>query len=231
MNDKSFVDSNVLIYAHDADAGVKREAAAALLRELWAQRSGILSTQVLHEFYVNVTRKIAAPVARSSARAVVDAYAPWCVNTTVAEISAAFRIEDEARISFLGCADCGCRAQGRSGPDSLRRPECGPDHRRHSHREPVFRCERTSLSARNRFLRVMDRAGKSPFSRWPGGRASDLGNSGLAPAFAKRLVTRRFQVRHTACVGLCFSFCLLRSRHSSMTRSSSPGRSSLSRSN
>ena len=100
MSDKSFVDSNVLIYAHDVDAGVKRHAAAAVLRDLWVQRSGVLSTQVLHEFYVNVTRKIAAPLSRSSARAVVDAYAPWCVNTTAAETSAAFRIEDEARISF-----------------------------------------------------------------------------------------------------------------------------------
>ena len=100
MTDKSFVDSNVLIYAYDADAGVKRTAAAAVLRELWDRRSGVLSTQVLHEFYVNVTRKIAAPLSKSSARAVVDAYAPWCVNTTPAETSAAFRIEDEARISF-----------------------------------------------------------------------------------------------------------------------------------
>ena len=100
MSDKTFVDSNVLIYAYDADAGVKRAAAAAVLRELWAQRCGVLSTQVLHEFYVNVTRKIAAPLSKSSARAVIDAYAPWCVNTTPAETSAAFRIEDEACISF-----------------------------------------------------------------------------------------------------------------------------------
>ena len=100
MSDKSFVDSNVLIYAYDADAGVKRVAAAAILRDLWARRSGVLSTQVLHEFYVNVTRKIATPLSKSAARAVVDAYAPWCVNTTPAETSAAFRIEDEAQISF-----------------------------------------------------------------------------------------------------------------------------------
>jgi predicted nucleic acid-binding protein len=100
MSDRSFVDSNVLIYAYDADAGVKRIAAAALLRNLWDQRSGVLSTQVLHEFYINVTRKIATPLAKSSARAVVDAYAPWCVNTTAAETSAAFRIEDEAQIGF-----------------------------------------------------------------------------------------------------------------------------------
>ena len=100
MSDKTFVDANILIYAYDADAGSKRTAAAALLEDLWAQRSGVLSTQVLHEFYVNVTRKIAVPLSKSSARAVVDAYAPWCVNTTPAETSAAFRIEDEAQISF-----------------------------------------------------------------------------------------------------------------------------------
>ena len=100
MSDKVFIDTNVLIYAYDADAGIKRDTAAAVLRELWGRRSGVLSAQVLHEFYVNVTRKIATPLPKRSARAVIDAYAPWCVNTTLAETSAAFRIEDEARISF-----------------------------------------------------------------------------------------------------------------------------------
>jgi predicted nucleic acid-binding protein len=100
MSDKIFVDTNVLIYAYDADAGIKRDTAAAVLRDLWGRRSGVLSAQVLHEFYVNVTRKIATPLPKPSARAVVEAYAPWCVNTTPAETSAAFRIEDEARISF-----------------------------------------------------------------------------------------------------------------------------------
>ncbi len=100
MSDKIFVDTNVLIYAYDADAGIKRDTAAAVLRELWGGRSGVLSAQVLHEFYVNVTGKIATPLAKPSARAVIDAYAPWCVNTTPAETFAAFRIEDEARISF-----------------------------------------------------------------------------------------------------------------------------------
>lgn len=100
MKDRTFVDSNVLIYAYDADAGGKRDAAATVLRDLWTQRSGVLSLQVLHEFYVNVTRKIAKPLSKPSARAVVDAYTPWCVSTTPAESVAAFRIEDEAGISF-----------------------------------------------------------------------------------------------------------------------------------
>jgi len=100
MTAKTFVDTNVLIYAHDADAAAKHETAKAVLRDLWQRRTGVLSLQVLQEFYVNVTRKIAAPLAKSSARAVVDSYTVWCVDTTAAEISAAFHIEDEAGISF-----------------------------------------------------------------------------------------------------------------------------------
>ena len=100
MSDRTFVDSNVLIYAHDADAGIKHTRAADLLASLWDLNLGVLSTQVLQEFYVNVTRKIAKPLSRNSARAVVDAYAVWCVDTTPHELTVAFRIEDEARIGF-----------------------------------------------------------------------------------------------------------------------------------
>ena len=100
MSAKIFVDTNVLIYAHDADAGEKHETAKAVLRDLWDRRTGVLSTQVLQEFYVNVTRKLEAPLPRPSARAVVEGYTIWCVDTTSADISAAFRIEDEARIGF-----------------------------------------------------------------------------------------------------------------------------------
>ena len=100
MSAKSFVDTNVLIYAHDIDAGLKREIAGALLRELWIGRTGVLSIQVLQEFYVNVTRKLASPLPKDSARRVVDSYSIWCAEMTTAEIDAAFRIEDEARIGF-----------------------------------------------------------------------------------------------------------------------------------
>jgi predicted nucleic acid-binding protein len=55
---------------------------------------------VLQEFYVNVTRKIAHPLSKQSARLVVSSYAIWCIETTHAEISTAFRIEDEYRIGF-----------------------------------------------------------------------------------------------------------------------------------
>jgi predicted nucleic acid-binding protein len=100
-SDKTFVDTNVLIYAHDIDAGQKHEIAKAVLRELWSDRAGLLSTQVLQEFYVNATRKIKTPLAKPEARTVVDTYAAWCVDgITSTDISAAFQLEDRGRIGF-----------------------------------------------------------------------------------------------------------------------------------
>jgi predicted nucleic acid-binding protein len=100
MSGKTFVDTNVLIYAHDVDAKAKHETAMHLLRQLWSERSGALSMQVLQEFYVNVTRKIPHPISKQSARLVVNSYSIWCVECTPGEISTAFRIEDESRITF-----------------------------------------------------------------------------------------------------------------------------------
>src|SRR5256712_10324985 len=100
MSGKTFIDTNVLIYAHDIDAGAKHQAAKAILRELWSERTGVLSMQVLQEFYVNVTRKIRSPLPKDSARLVVTSYSIWCMETTPAELSVAFRIEDESRIGF-----------------------------------------------------------------------------------------------------------------------------------
>lgn len=100
-SDRTFVDTNVLIYGHDVDAGRKHDVAKAVLRDLWAERAGVLSIQVLQEFYVNATRKLKKPLARQEARTVVETYAAWCVDSiTPADVSAAFQIEDLARIGF-----------------------------------------------------------------------------------------------------------------------------------
>lgn len=58
MTDKLFVDTNILIYALDRNADAKHQQAAELIRQLWENGGGVLSTQVLQEFYVNVTQKI-----------------------------------------------------------------------------------------------------------------------------------------------------------------------------
>jgi predicted nucleic acid-binding protein len=101
MSDVVFVDSNILIYAHDADAGPKRARAVERLRELWDLGTGRLSVQVLQEFYVNVTRKLAAPVARSTAREVVSSYAAWVREPTTSDtVLRAIDIAEMAQLMF-----------------------------------------------------------------------------------------------------------------------------------
>jgi predicted nucleic acid-binding protein len=100
MNAKTFVDTNVLVYAYDEREGYKQEAATRILHSLRQERSGTLSMQVLQEFYSTVTRKLATPLPKDKARLIVDRFAYWCVETTPEEIKRAFRIEDEARIGF-----------------------------------------------------------------------------------------------------------------------------------
>jgi predicted nucleic acid-binding protein len=101
MSDVAFVDTNILVYAHDQDAGQKRQRALDTLKALWAAGTGRLSVQVLQEFYVSVTRKLTTPVARSTAREVLAAYAPWIrTPTTATTVTRAADIADMAEISF-----------------------------------------------------------------------------------------------------------------------------------
>jgi predicted nucleic acid-binding protein len=97
---KVFVDTNILVYAHDIDEGRKQQKAQEILLGLRQEQSGALSMQVLQEFYNTVTRKLASPLAKDEARAIVEDFAYWCIETTPEEIKRAFRIEDEARIGF-----------------------------------------------------------------------------------------------------------------------------------
>ncbi|MFN0179123.1 MAG: PIN domain-containing protein [Gemmatimonadales bacterium] len=66
MPERSFFDSNVLVYTDDADAPEKRERALTLLAQHRKQRNGVLSTQVLQEYFVAATKKlkVKAEVAR-----------------------------------------------------------------------------------------------------------------------------------------------------------------------
>ena len=101
MKDRVFVDTNILIYAHDRDAREKHAAAAKVIKELWNSRTGVLSTQVLQEFYVNVTRKIPTPLPRAVARHLVQQYSAWpVVEIDVAMIGKASEIEERYTISF-----------------------------------------------------------------------------------------------------------------------------------
>jgi len=100
MSDKRFVDSNILVYAHDVDDPKKQEIAKNLLKSLWRSKTGTLSMQVLQEFYSVATRKLSTRISKSVARLAVEEYSLWCIETTPKEIASAFRIEDSSKIGF-----------------------------------------------------------------------------------------------------------------------------------
>ncbi|MGD0801550.1 MAG: PIN domain-containing protein [Terracidiphilus sp.] len=100
MSAKVFIDTNVLVYAHDQDAGYKQLKAIEILLYLQQQRSAAVSMQVLQEFYNTATRKLASRLPKDEARAIVEDFSYWCIETTPQEIQRAFQIEDEARIGF-----------------------------------------------------------------------------------------------------------------------------------
>jgi predicted nucleic acid-binding protein len=97
----TFVDTNVLVYAHDRSETRKQAVARARLEELWRERTGVLSTQVLQELYVIATRKLATPMPRTTARRVVALYAEWqVVQVDVPLILAASDLEERHTLSF-----------------------------------------------------------------------------------------------------------------------------------
>ena len=58
MNGRSFLDTNVLVYIDDRSAAEKQVRAARLFEDLWRARTGVLSTQVLQEYFSAATRKL-----------------------------------------------------------------------------------------------------------------------------------------------------------------------------
>jgi len=101
MNAKQFVDTNILMYAHDVSAGAKHQRAKALVEELWRTRLGVVSTQVLQELCVNLRRQAGRPLALKATRDLIADYLSWQVMVNTGEsILEALEFEDRYQISF-----------------------------------------------------------------------------------------------------------------------------------
>jgi predicted nucleic acid-binding protein len=101
MSDRYFVDTNILMYAHDASAGAKHERAKALVEDLWRTRAGVVSTQVLQELCVNLRRKARRPLDLRATRELVADYLGWQVVVNGGEsILEVLDLEERYRISF-----------------------------------------------------------------------------------------------------------------------------------
>lgn len=100
MATRSFIDTNVLIYAEASDAPQKQRAALALLKGLYEQNQGVLSTQILQE-YCNVALKklkLSAQYVRSQ----LDMYEQFeVVQVTPSIIRAGLDLHQTRNISFF----------------------------------------------------------------------------------------------------------------------------------
>ena len=115
MNDKIFVDTNILVYVRDSSESVKQIKAQKWLEFLWKNESGRLSTQVMNEYYVTVTQKLKPGLSNQQARSDLRALSVWKpLDITADLIEAAWDIQDKYQYSwwdslivtsalFLGC--------------------------------------------------------------------------------------------------------------------------------
>lgn len=112
-----FFDTNILVYLFDADDEVKKELACARFEAEASAGRALLSTQVLQEFYVSVTRKLSVPLAPETAEAAVRDFSLLpTVSINTERILAAIRRSRVLRLSFwdaliieaalAGGADC-----------------------------------------------------------------------------------------------------------------------------
>lgn len=74
MTDKILIDTNVLVYAYDRSEPVKQQQAFMILSVLASTQTGVISTQILSEFFVTVTRKIKPPLSVADAYARLESY-------------------------------------------------------------------------------------------------------------------------------------------------------------
>ena len=97
----SFVDTNILVYAEDRDAKVKHDVARDLIVKLWDDRTGVLSVQILQEFYVSVTRKLKKPLSPVKALGIVEEYLTWTVVENSGKLLIdAIELQQKAQLSF-----------------------------------------------------------------------------------------------------------------------------------
>jgi predicted nucleic acid-binding protein len=115
MSDRVFVDTNVFVYLFDGDTPDKQSIASERLRELSKKANVVLSTQVLQEFYVSVSRKLETPLPPDQAqRATHELSAYTVVQVDTPLIFRAIDLSQSETLSFWdalivrAAAEAGC---------------------------------------------------------------------------------------------------------------------------
>lgn len=116
MKDKVFLDTNIIVYAHDRSSKDKQAVASEIMDYLWESRKGVVSAQVLQEFFVCVTQKIAKPLPIKNARVIIEYLANWdtVVNDKYITLKA-IDLQEKCRFSFWDSLIIQAAIQGQAG--------------------------------------------------------------------------------------------------------------------
>ena len=110
-----FLDTNILVYAHDISAGEKHDVSKEKISGLWESGLGVLSTQVLQEFYVVVTSKLPKTIPCDVAKNIVADLLKWEVVVNDGEsIMRAIDIERRYGYSFWDSMIIGAALDGQA---------------------------------------------------------------------------------------------------------------------
>ncbi len=106
---KYFLDTNILVYADDGDAGPRHELSVDLVEEAMISGNGVISTQVLQEYFVNATRKLG--IEAGEARLNVELYSRMgVVQVRLADILAAIDLHRLHQLSLWDALVVCCAA-------------------------------------------------------------------------------------------------------------------------
>jgi len=98
---RQFVDTNIFVYAYDRGDGIKQSLARKLITDLWENRKGCVSIQVLQELYVTVTKKASTPLPPETTLKIISALGEWTHHVPdVGDIIEAVQFQQKYGISF-----------------------------------------------------------------------------------------------------------------------------------
>lgn len=101
MKDKVFVDTNILVYAHDTSSGLKFQRARKIVEELWTSGLGVISTQVLQELCINLRKRPLRPIGVAEVRRIIEDFLKWeLVTNSPTSVLAALDVETRYKLSF-----------------------------------------------------------------------------------------------------------------------------------
>lgn len=94
-----FLDTNIVLYGYDRDAGIRHDVARRILRHGWTHSgTTAISIQVLQEFYVNFVR---LGQSHKAAKTVIEDLSLWpVIDNTMELLGRGLELKDRFKVSL-----------------------------------------------------------------------------------------------------------------------------------